>query len=148
MNPLTEAVTLQFEIFASSPTTPEALWDVVGTLSRLPEWTDAGEVADPPSVPAVGDTFTTLHRDRRLVWTVITAETWLVEARADTACGRLGVGVRVAPDPGGSRLILAGMLRPSVGRLRARALELPRLRRRFDEWTTRAVRVATREANT
>jgi hypothetical protein len=138
-------VTLQFELFAASPTTPERLWDVVGDLSRLPEWTDADAGGGVDDGVGVGDTFTTVDGDRQLVWTVITAEPRLLEARADTASGRVGVGLRVAADPGGSRLVVAGMLKPSVNRLRARLIELPRLRRRLDAWSTRAVRVAARE---
>lgn len=139
---------LEFELFAASPTSPEALWALVGELGRLPEWTDATGCADLPSEPREGATFVTLHGDQRLEWTLITAEPRLLEAKADTACGRLGIGVRVAPDPHGSRLVLAGALKPSVGALRARTIELPRLRRRFDDWSTRAVKVATRQANT
>jgi hypothetical protein len=138
---------LQVEVFAAAPAPPAALWALVGDLSRLPEWTDAEAVARVPTAPAVGDAFTTRVEGTALSWTVITVDQWLLEAKADTACGRVGIGVRAAPDPGGSRLILAGMLKPAVGALRARALEVPRLRRRFDAWSARAVRVVTGEAH-
>jgi hypothetical protein len=139
-------MTHQFELFAPSPTGPEELWAVVGDLGRLPEWTSATGVADVPDAPVVGDEFVSLHDGGALRWSVITAERWLLEARADTDCGRLGVGVRVTADPAGSRLVLAGMLRPTVGGVRARLVEVPRLRRRFDEWSARAVRIATRDS--
>ena len=138
---------LQFELFAACPTPPEILWGIVGDLNRLPEWTDASGVEAPPDQPRVNDRFITLHGDHHLEWTVITAEPMLLEAKADTACGRVGLGARVSQDPAGSRLVLAGMLKPSVGRLRARTIELPRLRRRGDEWSARAVRLAVQEAN-
>ena len=139
---------LQLEVFAAAPVPPAALWALVGDLARLPEWTSATTVADLPAEPALGATFTTRQDGETLVWTLITVEPQLLEAKADTACGRVGIGARVVPDPAGSRLILAGMLRPTVGAVRARLVEGPRLRRRFDEWCAAAVRIATRAAGT
>lgn len=134
---------LQFELFAAAPVDPARLWALVGDLARLPEWTDADAIEGAPDVPAIGDRFTTLDGDRLLRWVVITSQPRLLEAKTDTACGRLGVGVSVAADPAGSRLVLAGLLDASVPAWRARLLEVPRLRRRFDAWSARAVRAAT-----
>lgn len=133
----------QFEVFAAAPAAPDRLWALVGDLSRLPEWTDADAVEGVPDVPAIGDRFTTLDGERLLNWVVITSQPRLLEAKTDTACGRLGIGLSVASDPAGARLILAGLLDPSVPAWRARMLQVPRLRRRFDAWSTRAVRAAT-----
>jgi hypothetical protein len=137
---------LAFELFAFSPTTPEVLWAVVGDLSRLPAWTDAERVNPPTGSVEEGATFETHQGGETLTWTVITTEPWLLEAKADTACGRVGIGVRVAPDTGGSRLVIAGMLKPSAGTVRARLVDLPRLRRRCDAWSARAVEFAVADA--
>lgn len=136
---------LQFELFASVPCPPEQLWELVGDPDRLPEWTDAEELTLRPEPPlAVGSRFTTVDGHHRLAWVVITCEDHLWEAKTDdSACGRLGVGVRVAPDPHGSRLVLAGMLEPAGSMLRARLVDVPRLRTRLDRWSAAATRWAT-----
>lgn len=136
---------LRFELFAVAPVDAGQLWALVGDPSRLPEWTDATAVEGAVQAPGVGEQFSTLEGERVLRWTVITSEARLLEAKTDTPCGRLGVGVSARADDAGSRLVLAGLLDPSVPRWRARLVEVPRLRRRFDAWTTRAVRAVTGE---
>lgn len=133
---------LQFELFSSVPCQPERLWELVGDPARLPEWTDVDELQQPPEPPvAVGSRFTTLDAGRQLAWVVITCEEHLWEAKTDdSACGRLGIGVRVAPDTHGSRLVLAAMLEPAASTLRARLVEVPRLRARLDRWSAAASR--------
>jgi hypothetical protein len=133
---------LQFELFALVPVEPSRLWALVGDVARLPEWTDATAVEGAPEAPGVGDRFATLEGSRILRWTVITSENRLLEAKTDTACGRLGIGVSVRSDGEGSRLVLAGLLDPSMPGWRARLVEVPRLRRRFDAWSARALRAA------
>lgn len=134
---------LQFEQFAPSNAPPAQLWSLVGAVARLPEWTDVTAVEDAPGAPAVGDRFTTLEGERVLRWVVITSDSRLLECKTDTPCGRLGIGVSVRPEGEGSRLILAGLLDPSGPGWRARLVEVPRLRRRFDAWSTRALRVVS-----
>lgn len=134
---------LQFEVFSSVPSEPERLWEVVGDPDRLPEWTDVDHLAVAPEPPvAVGSRFETVADQRHLTWVVITCEDGLWEAKTDESeCGRLGIGARVAPDPVGARLVLAGMLEPAGSMLRARLVDVPRLRARLDRWSTAAARV-------
>jgi hypothetical protein len=139
------AEVLQFEMFTAGLMGPDALWGLVGDLRRVAEWTDAEGVSDAPAAPAVGDRFRTVDGGRELGWVVITAADRLLEVKTDDCpAGRFGVGVRVAPDPVGSRLIVAGMLDPVGSRLRARTIELPALRRRCERWVDTALRVAGR----
>lgn len=135
---------LQFEMFTTARCSPDVLWALVGDLRRIPEWTEADAVLAAPEPPVeVGARFTTQAGEQRLEWVVITAAERLIEVKTDDLpAGRFGVGVRVAPDPLGSRLILAGMLDPARGRLRARVLDLPALRSRMDRWSDVAVRAA------
>lgn len=143
------------EAFAVARCSPDALWALAGDLSRLPEWTEAEEVVDAPAIPGVGDRFTTRDGVTERNWVVITSGPHLLEAKTDhTACGRLGIGIRVVPDPLGARLVMAGLLDPQppgtseggATRLRrtgvARLRDLPRLRTRLDRWTDKAVRGA------
>jgi hypothetical protein len=136
---------LQFEMFAAGMMSPDDLWALVGDPRRVAEWTDAEELVSAPEPPfEVGDRFTTRDGARELRWVVITTGDKLLEVKTDGCdAGRFGVGVRVAADPIGSRLILAGMLDPVSGRIRARSLELPALRRRCERWVDTALRVAS-----
>lgn len=133
---------LQFEMFSTVPCTPDELWALVGDLRRLPEWTDADRVLSAPEPPVeVGARFTTETGSDGLTWVVITSLERLLEIKTDDlAAGRFGVGVRVVPDPVGSRLVLAGMLDPARSTLRARLVDLPALRARLDRWSDLAVR--------
>lgn len=134
---------LQFELFSSVPCPPGPLWDLVGDPDRLWEWTDVDQLVLRPEPPVkVGSRFATVDAGRQLSWVVITCDDHLWEAKTDdSACGRLGIGVRVAPDTHGSRLVLAGMLEPTGTMLRARLVEVPRLRARLDRWSAAATRV-------
>jgi hypothetical protein len=137
---------LQFEMFSAGMLSPDDLWELVGDLSRVAEWTDADDVLDAPARRpyAVGDRFATTDGGRRLDWVVITSEDRLLEVKTDGCdAGRFGVGVRVVSDPIGARLILAGMLDPVGGRIRARSLEVPSLRRRCERWVHTALALAT-----
>ena len=135
---------VRWELFATGTAPPEATWAVVGDLARLPEWTDADTVEAPSSPLAVGLEFVTAVGGERLRWRVTTVEPRLLEATTDTARGRLGIGVRVAADPRGTRLVLAGGLDVdgAAARWRARLVDVPALRRRFDRWTAAALRLA------
>lgn len=137
---------LQFEMFSVGLLPPDELWALVGDPARVAEWTDAEEVRSVPEPPlTVGSRFTTVDGERQLDWVVITVGPRLLEVKTDgCAAGRFGVGVRVVPDPAGCRLIMAGMLDPSAGKLRARAVDLPALRRRCERWSDRALTVAAR----
>lgn len=137
---------LQFEMFSTVPCPPEELWALVGDLRRLPEWTDADRVHAAPEPPVeVGARFATETAGDRVDWVVITSLERLVEIKTDDLpAGRFGVGVRVAPDPLGSRLILAGMLDPARSAVRARLVDLPALRGRLDRWADKAVRAVGR----
>lgn len=136
---------LQFEVFATVPGDAAAVWALVSDPARLPEWTDAEDVPEAPAPPlALGSRFATVDGDRRLEWVVITSEPYLLEAKTDqSACGRLGFGVRVSDDPHGTRLVLAGLLDPAVLGLRARMVDVPRLRARLDRWADAAARVVS-----
>ena len=149
---------MQFEVYAVAPGAPQRLWELVGDPSRFHEWTDADVVEGPPEPPhQVGQRFATVDGGRRRGWVVITTDERLLEIKTDdTDCGRLGIGIRVAGDPLGARLILAGLLDPvgtdqdrggSAGQARRRALarlvHVPRTRARFDRWSARAVRAVT-----
>ena len=132
---------ISFEMFAQTSTSPDRLWSVVGDVHRLPDWTDAEEVrlTEPLEEGAVvGVRVGEVWRE----WTILTLGARIWEARAETDSGRLGIGTRVAADPRGSRLVLAGGLEPRGSRLRARALTVPRLRSRFDRWTQAALSAA------
>jgi hypothetical protein len=135
---------LQFELFTAVPVSPERLWALVGDLRRVPEWTDAERILHAPEPPLeVGARFTTVDGGRELRWVVITVANRLIEVKTDDGpWGRFGVGVRVAPDPVGSRLILAGLLDPAGSRLRARLRHLPSLRARTERWADLALRRA------
>jgi len=138
-------VTLRFELFAAGPGRPEDVWALVGDLRRLPEWTDAERVevrGDRPD--EAGGAVATSEGDRRLEWTVTTRERRLVELSTSLPQGRLGLGVRVLPDPLGSRVVLACAFSPTTRAARFRFLLVdgPALRRRFDRWASSAVRVA------
>lgn len=137
---------LQFEMFSVGVMPPDDLWALVGDPARLAEWTDAEEVRSIPEPPvAVGSRFVTVDGGRQLDWIVITSGLRLLEAKTDgCAAGRFGVGVRVTPDPHGCRLIIAGMLDPRAGRVRARTIDLPALRRRCERWSDLAFKVAAR----
>ncbi|MBA2316835.1 MAG: hypothetical protein H0V93_03515 [Euzebyales bacterium] len=135
---------IPFEVYATSPAPPAALWALVGDLRRLTEWTDAETIAGAPEPPLeVGQRFATSDRGRERGWVIITTAERLVEIKTDdTPCGRLGIGVRAAPDPLGSRLVLAGLLDAPPRGLRARTMHVPRLRARFDRWCSAAVSLA------
>lgn len=139
-------MTVHVELYATATTPPEHVWAVVGDPRRLPEWTDVDGVerVEPDAVD-VGTEFVTVAEGQRRRWRVVTADARLLEATTNTALGPLGVGVRVVRDPLGARLILAASFEPAgrVRRLRARLVDAPGLRRRFDRWTRAALRVAT-----
>lgn len=129
-------MTIRFELFAAGPARPEDVWDLVGDLHRLPEWTDAEHVE------VHGDDVVTTGGGPRLEWRVTTRERRLVELSTPMDSGRLGLGVRVLPDPLGSRVVLACAYEP-VSRataVRFRLTGAPSLRRRFDRWASTAVR--------
>lgn len=135
------------ELFASGAVSPEALWAVVGDPLRLPEWTDADDVAaiaTPPGAP--GMTVVTRDGPRQLTWTVTTREARVLELATVLERGRLGIGVSVVREAMGarSRLILAAAHEPGsrAALLHFRVLGAPALRRRFDRWTHRALAVA------
>jgi len=129
------------ELYAVGATPPEQVWALVGDLRRLSEWTDAdsAEVSGPV---AVGTVVTTRDGERVLEWRITTAEQRLVEAVTTLPRGELGIGVRVARDPYGSRLIMAAGFTPAdrVAALGWLLLGGPAMRRRFDRWTRTALR--------
>lgn len=134
------------EVYQVGGTAPDALWDVVGDPWRLAEWTDAERVEQVEPQPlAVGTRIVTVEAAATRTWRVMTAEQRLLEVATTTDRGELAVGWRVARDPLGSRLILAGGLQPAGGgRWRARLVDAPALRRRLDRWCHAALRVAAR----
>lgn len=131
---------LQFELFATGSASADDLWAVVGDPSRLPEWTDADEVRGDGL--SEGARIVTVTDGAELSWEVVTVGDRIWEARADVPAGTLGLGVRVVPDPRGSRLILAAALTPSGSRLQASLVAMPRLRARCDRWAGRALSAA------
>ncbi len=135
--------TARFEVYASGPGDPAAVWDLVSDPHRLPEWTDATAVEDlGPGPVAVGTTFAVRVGDRRLDWRVRTLDRRLIEAATFLPSGVLGIGAQVFPDAAGSRIVLAGAFAPADRRsaLRFSLLGGPDLRRRFDRWSPRALR--------
>ena len=139
-------MSLDAEQYAEYLVPADALWEVVGDPRRLPEWTglsaplriSAGSGPDEPLGAWEADVLARVHDGEAVrQLRVITARRGVVEVTTDTGCGRVGIGVRVVGEanrPGTSRLVVAGQLDPSRGALRARTLDLPRLRRRFDAW--------------
>lgn len=135
------------ELFAVGAAPPEDVWAVVGDVRRLPAWTDADEVERVEPDPVVAGTeLVVVDRGRSRLWRVITVGPRVLEVTTDTPRGPIGLGVRVARERSGSRLVLAGVLHPSNARqtLRARVLDAPALRRRFDRWTATALDLAAR----
>lgn len=135
---------LQIDQYTVVPAPPDEVWRLVGDLSRLTEWTDATATSAGPPPYAPKDTFTVHADGDDTEWMVITADEGLLEVKTTLPRGRLGLGVRVGADPTGSRLILAALYDPVGSRLRARLVEVPALRRRFDRWTENAVRALQR----
>lgn len=135
---------LRWELFATGTASPEDTWALVSDLSRLPEWTDADAVEPPLGPLEVGAEFFVSVAGRRLLWRLTTVEPRLLEATTDVPRGRLGIGVRVAADPRGTRLVLAGGLDGdgAAARWRARLVDVPAMRRRFDRWTAAALQRA------
>jgi len=133
-------------MFATGQVAPEQLWRVVGDPWRLAEWTDVESVADVnPDPPTVGGQVTTVEAGTTRSWRITTLDARLLEISTDTERGRLGFGWRVVRDArGGSRLVLAAGVdvRGFTGRIRARMLDVPSLRRRMDRWAHEALRVA------
>lgn len=133
------------ELFAVGVAPPEDVWSVVGDVRRLPAWTDADAVERVEPDPVVAGTeLVVVDRGRARMWRVITAGPRVLEVTTDTPRGPVGLGVRVARERAGSRLVLAGVLHPaSTGQaVRARVLDAPALRRRFDRWTRAALDLA------
>lgn len=136
---------VRVELFAAGSVPPEDVWAVVGDVGRLPEWTDADWVEPVPERPvAVGTELLVLVDRQERVWRVITAEQRVLELEADTPRGAVSMGVRVVRERAGSRIVLAGALHPTgtAAILRARLVDAPALRRRFDRWTRRALDLA------
>lgn len=102
-----------------------------------------------PAGWAVGQHFT-LDGTGGTSWSVIGTGQRLVEVVAGTACGRLGIGVRViglhGERPAGgarSRVVFVGRLEPAGSRIKARLRDLPTLRRRFDRWALQLRRLTS-----
>jgi hypothetical protein len=130
-------VSLEIDQYAEFVVPPETLWAIVGDPRRLHEWTGA-TVVDPPTEWAA-DTSVTVRDggtrdDSERVWQVISVGQRVVEVHSETACGQLGIGVRVIGAPPGSRVVFVALLEPNGGALRARLRDAPALRRRFDGW--------------
>jgi hypothetical protein len=137
-------VTVRFELYAAGPPRPEDVWALVSDPRRLHLWTDAETVVVPAGPLARGTTVTTEDGRRELTWTVTTLESRLLELTTALPRGRLGIGVRVLRDPLGSRVVLAAAFAPArrAARLGFLLLGAPSLRRRFDRWSTAALRAA------
>lgn len=149
-------MSLDVEQYAEYLVPAEALWEVVGDPRRLPEWTglsaplriSADAAPDAPLDAWQPDVVARVRDDQaeRQV-RVVTARRGVVEVTTDAECGRVGIGVRVVGEanrPGTSRLVVVGRLDPTRSAVRARALDLPRLRRRFDAWAARLRRTVER----
>lgn len=136
---------VRVELYATGNAPPEDVWAVVGDLRRLPEWTDADRVEQiRPTLIEVGTELVVVAGQRTLRGQVITVEPRVLELTVETPRGPVDFGVRVVRERAGSRLVLAGMLHPTgvMRTLRARAVDAPALRRRFDRWTRNALDVA------
>lgn len=128
------------------------LWSIIGDPHRLPAWTDASRVEFASHAGKVSQWFeglnVTVHGRSSTTWRVISAGQRVVEVSGMTSCGQLGLGARVIEIPSshgppgaqgrfqGARLVLVARLEPSRSVLRARVLDLPAIRRRFDRWST------------
>ena len=136
-------MTLEVDQYAEFAVPPDTLWSVIGDPRRLDEWTGSS-IVDPPEVWTVGESVTvratrtqggTSTRDgEEGSWEVISVGQRVVEARGETSCGRLGIGVRVIGASPGSRVVFVAQLEPNRGMLQARLRDVPALRRRFDGW--------------
>lgn len=138
---------VRVELFATGNAPPEDAWAIVGDLRRLPEWTDVERVERIATEPVeVGTEIVVTVEGRSRLWRVLTVEPRLLELRTETARGALEIGARVIRERSGSRLVLAGAYRPRSRpqALRARALDAPALRRRFDRWSRAALDLASR----
>lgn len=139
-------MSVRVEIFATGGAPPEDTWAIVGDLRRVPEWTDADRVERlGPEPVEVGTQMVVVMDGHSRLWRVVTVQPRLLEVRTDTARGTLEIGVRVIRERAGSRLVLAGVYRPGsrAQSLRARAVDAPALRRRFDRWTHAALELAS-----
>lgn len=140
---------ITFEQFALGVMPPERLWSVVGDPWRLPEWTDVERItAVAPEPVAVGSMISAVDGGRSRDWRVVTAEDRLLELVTEVDSGRIGLGVRVLPDPDGARMVLACAYRgrDSWAEVRFRLFGASGVRRRFDRWSAQALRVAEAEA--
>lgn len=136
---------VRVELYATGSAPPEDLWAVVGDLRRLPEWTDAIGIEHIAPMPVeVGTEIVVREGGHSRVWLVRTVEPRMLEVTTETSRGLVGLGVRVVRERSGSRLVLAGALHPSgmTATVRARVLDAPALRRRFDRWIRTALALA------
>lgn len=134
-----------FELYATGDVSPDAVWSTVGDPWNLPLWTDAEGVLDVgPEPVAPGTEIVVAAGGAEYRWRVRTAESRLLEATTVLDGGAIGVGVRVVGDPRGSRIILAGAIdSPGAWRgWKARLIDAPAWRRRFDRWSQAALRAA------
>lgn len=139
-------MSVRYELFATGSASPDDLWALVGTPSRLPEWTDVRQVEVGATPVEAGTPVTVTENGQTLRFTITTLEDRLIEGIAETDRGRFGIGIRVVRDPLGSRLILAGFHEPegTLDAWRIRLGTAPAVRRRFDAWAERALAVAKR----
>jgi hypothetical protein len=138
-------VSARFEQFATGAMAAERLWEVVGDLRRLGEWTDLGEVRDAPAEPAVGARVVAHSAAGPRTWRVRTVERRLLELTAEAGGVVTSVGWRVVPAGAGCRLVIAGAVERSGGRgarLRAWLVDRSALRRRADRWALAALEAA------
>jgi hypothetical protein len=138
---------MRFELYTAGAPAPDALWGVVGEPRRLPAWTDADEVLSVEPEPlAVGSEIVVAVDGAVQRWRVVTLEPRLVEVRREARSGPVGIGAKVAADPRGSRLVLAGEVAASgpLGGISARLLAGPAFRRRLDRWAAAAMQEAQR----
>lgn len=138
---------VRVELFATGKAPPEDAWAIVGDLRRLPEWTEAERIERiAPEPVEIGTEIVITAQGHSRLWRVLTVEPRLLEVRTETARGPLEIGARVIRERSGSRLVLAGAYRPGSTRqaLRARALDAPALRRRFDRWSRAALDLASK----
>lgn len=133
--------TSELEVFARGPADPVRVAELVLDPRRLPEWTDVTAVDAPAGDLAEGDRFTIVERGHRTTWRVVTRTPSLLEVDTRLGWGALGVGTRVAAEPGGTLVILAAAFLPAsvVARTRWLLAGAPAVRRRFDRWSVRAV---------